>query len=285
METIKELVNQEWYIGLVEECKAIITEAVFTSRWALVEGYWKLGERIREEKGLKKWAQGEAGEVLQGLAKDLSISTRTLHYALQAYEKFPDLGSIPEGKNITWNKLITQYLPEQKKSEVELPKEKFNVIYADPPWQFDNSGFEQSAASIYPTMSTDEICAMPVKEVAQGEAVMFMWATNAMLEDALRVVTAWGFDYKTNIVWIKDRAPGMGWFTQSKHELLLIAVKGNGLHPEFKPDSWLKASVTKHSKKPHEFYDIIEKMYPKQKYIELFARNERSNWTSWGNQV
>ena len=160
---------------------------------------------------------------------------------------------------------------------------KYQIVYADPPWQFDNAGFEQSAASKYPTMTTEEICNMPIK--AEQDSILFLWATNAMLEDALEVIKSWGFLYKSNIVWCKDRSPGIGWFVDSRHELLLIAVKGQGLHPELKPKSWLEGNVTKHSKKPHEFYDIIEKMYPKQNYIELFARNTRKGWTSWGNQV
>src|SRR3990167_7926434 len=164
----KELESQEWYSSLVDECKAIITEAVFTSRWALVEGYWKLGERIREEKQLKKWAQKEAGVVLQGLANDLSISTRTLHYALQAYDKFPKLDEIPEGKNITWNKLITEYLPAPKEKKAPpLPSGKYKVIYADPPWKYgqeQHSKEEQDTvlASHYPSMETQEICALPI---------------------------------------------------------------------------------------------------------------------------
>ena len=281
---IQKYEASEWYIHLVEECKSIITEAVFTSRWALVEGYWRLGERLRTEKNLK-WHAKEANTYLQGLANNLGVSTRTLHYALQAYDKYPKLDQIPEGKNISWNKLITKYLPAQKKSKIKLPAGKYQIIYADPPWQFDNSGFEQSAASKYPTMSTKEICDMPVAELSKENAVLFLWATNAMLEDALEVIKGWGFQYKSNIVWIKDKAPGMGWFTQSKHELLLIAVSGEGLHPMFKPQSWIEGKVTKHSKKPEVFYKTIEKMYPKQKYVELFARNKRNNWTVWGNEV
>lgn len=270
----------ESYHYLVEQIKAAITEAVETSRWALVEGYWNVGKLIREE-----WPQKGNTKLLQGLAVDSGIAERTLWYAVQVYDKYPEINSIPEGKNISWNKLTTKYLPQPKESLVELPTGKFDVIYADPPWQFDNSGFEQSAASIYPTMPTDKICALPIQETTKGSCVLFIWATNAMLEDALKVISAWGFTYKTNIVWIKDRAPGMGWFTKSKHELLLICTKGEGLHPQWKPDSWQEYKVTEHSKKPSSFYTIIEKMYPHQKYIELFARNKRQGWESWGNQI
>ena len=116
---IIEIKKDEWYQELVEEGKAIMTEAVFTSRWALVEGYWNLGKLIRDEKHLKKWAQKEAGAVLQGLAKDLGIPMRTLHYALKSYDKYPKTSQIPEGKNITWNKLTTKYLTGRKSEKEE----------------------------------------------------------------------------------------------------------------------------------------------------------------------
>lgn len=120
-----DIIKADWYQHLIDDCKSIITETIFNSRWALVEGYHKLGERIREEKGLGKWSQNESGGVLQGLAKDLNISTRTIHYALQAYDKYPSLDKVPEGKNITWNKLITKYLPAPKENKIEIPLQNF----------------------------------------------------------------------------------------------------------------------------------------------------------------
>ena len=114
---MNELTKNEWYQALVEECKDIITEAVFTSRWALVEGYWLLGQRIREDNNIDWHAKGSY-TYLQDLANNLKISTRTLHYALQAYDKYPSLDNIPEGKNISWNKLITKYLPEAKEERI-----------------------------------------------------------------------------------------------------------------------------------------------------------------------
>lgn len=176
---------------------------------------------------------------------------------------------------------------------IPLPKGSFNIVCADPPWQFDNSGFPQSAESIYLTQKTEEIMNFnlsgntlnDLKKIVENNSVLFLWATSAMLEDALQVMKGWGFKYKTNMLWIKDRAPGMGWFTQSKHEILLIGVSGQGLHPEYKPDSWLKANVQRHSQKPDEFYKIIEKMYPNSTYLELFGREQRPGWKVWGNEV
>lgn len=115
---MKDLVDQKWYGELVGECKAIITEATFNSRWALVEGYWQLGERISEDNSNFKRNKIYGEKIVQDLAESLGISTRTIHYALQAYNKYPNQ-EFPEGKNISWNKLITKYLPEKQTKEIE----------------------------------------------------------------------------------------------------------------------------------------------------------------------
>lgn len=115
--------SQEWYQALVEDCRAIVIEAEFNSRWALVEGYWTLGKRIRQESNLKEAAKGNYSS-LQGLARNIGLSPRTLYYALQAYDKYPDLTRIPDGKAISWNRLITKYLPE--------PSAKDDVSWSEP---------------------------------------------------------------------------------------------------------------------------------------------------------
>lgn len=100
----------DWYTALIEECKAIITEKVFQSRWALVEGHWQLGKTVRESRELKKFAKGSKTYV-QRLARNIGISERTLYSCLECFDKYPKLENIPEGKNISWNKIITKYLP------------------------------------------------------------------------------------------------------------------------------------------------------------------------------
>ncbi len=175
--------------------------------------------------------------------------------------------------------------PELESHETpSLPTGKNNVLYADPPWQYQNSGFDEAAAQKYPTMPVEEICALPIHELIGNEAVLFLWATNPFLNEGIQVCEAWGFQYKTNLAWIKNTGPSMGWFVTSRHELLLIATKGDGMHPNEKPVSWFKADVRKHSQKPELVYEMIEKMYPGP-YLELFARNKRDGWSSWGNQV
>lgn len=173
----------------------------------------------------------------------------------------------------------------------ELPKLESQVIYADPPWAFNNSGLDQSAANKYPVLTIDEICnykdesGKSIKQLAkERQSVLFLWTSEALIPEALQVLTAWGFVYKAQMIWIKDRAPGMGWWVNSKHEVLFLGSKGDALHPAIKYDSYFNAPVTEHSKKPSLVYERIEAMYSGP-YIELFARNTREGWISWGNQV
>jgi len=102
----------DWYQVLVEDCKAIITEAVFSSRWALIEGYHQLGERLLTDASYQRHAKGNKSSV-QDLAQNIGTSERTIYYAMQFYEKFPRLDLLPDGKNISWNKIVKQYLPEK----------------------------------------------------------------------------------------------------------------------------------------------------------------------------
>jgi N6-adenosine-specific RNA methylase IME4 len=161
----------------------------------------------------------------------------------------------------------------------------FPVLYADPPWRYEYS--ESSTREVennYPTMSLDEIKALNVP--ACDDAVLFLWATSPKLEEALEVLNAWGFAYRTCMVWAKDKI-GMGYYARQRHELLLIGKRGNlpVPDPEDRPDSVVMAPRTEHSEKPEVFYEIIERMYPTQERVELFARHERNGWAAWGNQA
>jgi len=282
---MKKELEISWYQELVEECKAIITEAVFTSRWALVEGYWKLGERISEENDNFKREKIYGEKIVQDLAISLNTSSRTLHYAIQVYKKYHKLSEIPEGKNISWNKLITQYLPEPKaENPIPLPEGEFNVIYCDPAWEYSNSGFEMSAEKKYPTISIEKLKELEVLNLGAKNSIMFMWATNPLLKDAIGVMESWGFEYKTNFVWVKKKHTA-GFYVFGQHELLLIGVKGSMLPTGDKPKSIIQGDNSIHSKKPEIVYEIIESMFPNMKYVELFARNKRKNWESWGNET
>ena len=166
----------------------------------------------------------------------------------------------------------------------EWPDDTFAVIYADPPWQYSNEGFTQSAASHYRTMPTEEIAAFSgdVKARSTPASVLFLWTTSPLLPEGLEVMREWAFEYKASMVWDKGRAPGIGWFVRTHHELLLIGVREDTPHPKIKPVSILRASPTRHSAKPAEMYEIIESMYSGP-YLELFARTRRDGWEVFGN--
>ena len=163
---------------------------------------------------------------------------------------------------------------------------KFPVIYADPPWTYHNVGLNSAASNHYPTMATEAICALPVPEITTANAVLFLWSSPPLLEDALQVMKAWGFSYKTNLVWDKDRI-GTGFYIRSQHELVLLGVKGTGMCPEEsrRPASIVRAERRRHSEKPEELYAVIESMYPGLPKVELFARARRRGWEAWGNEL
>jgi len=169
----------------------------------------------------------------------------------------------------------------------------YNVFYADPPWQYDNTGVHGAAEDHYDTMPTPDICALlrKLEVCAAKDSVLFLWATNPTLTDAFKVVEAWGFTYKTNMVWVKTDLvkPGSGFYVRGRHELLLIATRGSftPLDKHISPPigSVVSASIQEHSRKPDDFYTIIERLYPGCRYLELFARRQREGWTAWGDQA
>ena len=162
----------------------------------------------------------------------------------------------------------------------------FPVIYADPPWRYDVVESESRAIeNHYPTMSNEDIYALPIQPLCTDDAVLFLWATSPKLAEAMQVVAAWGFNYKTCMVWVKDKI-GMGYYARQQHELLLIATRGAPPTPApaDRPSSVVNATRDAHSAKPTEFYELIERMYPGLPKIELFCRSPRDGWSAWGNQ-
>lgn len=177
---------------------------------------------------------------------------------------------------------LHQAIRASKKTDRPIPPGLYRVIYADPPWDYLNTGFDQSAQAHYSTMPTLEICELQIPSA--DDAVLFLWVTSPILPEGLKVMEMWGFQYKTSMIWIKNRAPGIGWYVKTYHELLLIGVKGENMHPNLKPNSIFDYPVGKHSEKPTICYEMIEEMYDGP-YLELFARIPRKGWISWGDEV
>jgi len=164
---------------------------------------------------------------------------------------------------------------------------RYSVLYADPPWRYDFAvSSSREIENQYPTMETQDICDLPVPSIADTDAVLFLWATSPKLLESLRVMEAWGFTYKTCMVWVKDKI-GMGYYARQRHEILLIGTRGHLPTPEpsNRPDSVIMAPRDKHSAKPVRAYELLELMYPGLPKVEIFCRTPREGWASWGNQA
>lgn len=176
---------------------------------------------------------------------------------------------------------------------LQLGKGHFSTVLADPPWRFMNRtgkvAPEHRRLSRYDTMTVAEISALPVAEIVSENAHLYLWVPNALIADGLRVMEAWGFTYKSNIVWAKRRKDGgpdgrgVGFYFRNVTELILFGVRGKmrTLAPGRRQVNIIETRKREHSRKPDEQYAIIEGCSPSP-YIELFARYSRPNWTSWG---
>ena len=172
---------------------------------------------------------------------------------------------------------------------------QYATILADPPWQFQNRtgkmAPEHRRLLRYPTMEQREILELPVARLAAARSHLYLWVPNALLAEGLRVMEAWGFTYKSNLVWYKVRKDGgpdgrgVGFYFRNVTELVLFGVRGSmrTLPPGRTRVNILATRKREHSRKPDEIYDLIEACSPGP-YLELFARFPRSGWSQWGNE-
>jgi N6-adenosine-specific RNA methylase IME4 len=174
---------------------------------------------------------------------------------------------------------------------------RFGTILADPPWQFENRtgkvAPEHKRLNRYETMKLNDIKALPVAEAAEEVCHLYLWVPNALLPDGLDVMRAWGFEYKSNLVWHKIRKDGgpdgrgVGFYFRNVTELILFGVRGKNartLAPARSQVNFMATRKREHSRKPDEQYPLIEACSPGP-FLELFARGARENWTVWGNQA
>lgn len=160
---------------------------------------------------------------------------------------------------------------------------QFGTIYADPPWQYGNQATRASTGNHYETLPVDDICALPIGELAAENSHLHLWTTNAFLEDAFRVIRAWGFEYKSCFLWVKPTI-GIGNYWRVSHEFLLLGIRGSCPFLDRAQRSWLQCGRGAHSSKPEQVRDAIEKVSPGPR-LELFARRVSPGWTSWGNEI
>lgn len=178
-----------------------------------------------------------------------------------------------------------------------LSGQRFATVMADPPWRFTNRtgkvAPEHKRLARYPTMTLDDICALPVADHLADTAHCYLWVPNALLPDGLKVLSAWGFDYKSNLIWHKIRKDGgsdgrgVGFYFRNVTEVLLFGVRGKNARTQSAGRTQVNLFATRkreHSRKPDEQYQIIESCSPGP-YLELFGRGCRPDWTVWGNQA
>lgn len=177
---------------------------------------------------------------------------------------------------------------------------KYNIIYADPPWEYKQSGSKKNSRGMakqhYSTMSTEDICNLPIRKISTNDCLLFLWATFPNIGEALKVMEKWGFKYKTAaFVWVKKNKKsdslfwGMGAYTRANAEICLLGISpktkakqtviNNGVHQV------IESKIEEHSKKPDETRDRIIKLCGDLPRIELFARQQAEGWDCWGNEV
>lgn len=174
---------------------------------------------------------------------------------------------------------------------------KYKTIYADPPWQFQNRtgkvAPEHKRLSRYSTMQLEAIKALPVSKVADEKCHLYLWVPNALLPEGLEVMQAWGFEYKTNIIWEKVRKDGMpdgrgvGFYFRNVTEILLFGIRGDKnrtLDPGRSQVNLIRSIKREHSRKPDEFVNLIERC-SSAPFLEIFARGDRAGWDMWGDQA
>ncbi|MBR1781522.1 MAG: S-adenosylmethionine-binding protein [Oscillospiraceae bacterium] len=176
-------------------------------------------------------------------------------------------------------------------------EKKYRTIYADPPWQFQNRtgkvAPEHKRLTRYETMKLSDIKALPVADFADTKSHLYLWVPNALLPEGLDVMKAWGFEYKTNIIWEKVRhdgqpdGRGVGFYFRNVTEILLFGIRGEKnrtLDPARSQVNIIRSMKREHSRKPDEVISLIEAC-SSGPYLELFARGDRSGWDMWGNQA
>jgi N6-adenosine-specific RNA methylase IME4 len=247
-------------------------------------------ELPRRGSSLKKDALDAAGLSTQSASRYERVSEIPQERFDQCIEE-----SIARGKAATLRELLSKVARSERNNRKKtakptpLPEGQYRLILADPPWQYDFCETESRQVELnqYATMPLEQIKQLPVP--AGPDCILFLWATAPKLREGLAVMEAWGFEFKTFAVWDKEII-GMGYWLRGQHEPILIGTRGKAEPPanDLVPPSVIRSKRGRHSAKPDAVYDLIESMFPtlgSRDRVELFARQKRPGWTSWGNEL
>ncbi len=253
-------------------------------------------DTLYSEKGSSELQQAfEAGKVSVSTAADIAEALPKDEQAeiarLSEKEILAKAKEIRKEKNEVRRKERSDEIRRLAEASTDLPTgQKFPLIYMDPPTKFDAGDSDRSTENHYPTMTEEEIAALPVSDLALDKAVLLIWTTGPWLAKTIRMIEAWGFEYKSNCCWDKETI-GLGYWWQNQHEILIAATRGNPVIPEngsILGPSLYREKKTRHSAKPEYFREMIDRVpewkdWPK---VELFPRGELPpNWKGWGNEA
>jgi len=282
------------------------TRAVYRLKWEAERNQWD--ERWRERKEAADEARSESQKarpkenVVSNVANDVpdhahvelaheaGVSPRTAQKAILVRSEAPELfDAVADGKvslNRAYRTVTRNRAAEKITNEpAPLPTGPFRIIVADPPWSYESRKDDSAhrAANPYPDMTTDEICALPVGNLAHTDSILWLWTTNAFMRDAFRVLDAWGFEEKTILTWAKPKF-GLGDWLRGATEHAIMAVRGHPIVTLTNQTTLLHGEARQHSRKPEEFYTFVEALCPGSK-VELFGREQRDGWATWGAET
>jgi N6-adenosine-specific RNA methylase IME4 len=275
---------------LTQGQKAALAAYLYEHEQANADGRRRSNANLRRgDRAPERAALPPRGRVRDRVAAAAGVSPRSLQDARTLKAADPSLFERVVAGELSLGKALRRHRQAQRRAALEhnprLPPGEFEVILADPPWQL--GGDPESSRAVenhYPTLPLEEIKSLEVP--AAPAATLFLWAPAGLLPQALEVMDAWGFQYKTQIVWVKPSI-GLGQIVRNRHELLLIGTRGrfHAPDPADRPASVVEEPRGRHSQKPARVYELIERMYPGATKLELFARTARAGWASYGNEV
>ena len=269
-------------------------EAIGYAHAIKIEAMRRLGEMLKETpkntgaRGVGKSGVPPENPTLEeyGLTKKVSMISQKL--AELPKEQFDQ---VREGTS-SMSKAIREAEREKRRDNTRpMVKGKYRVIYADPPWSYNDKCDDGSVQSggcekHYPSLTISGLCDLPIVDIAEESAVLFLWVTSPLLFECEPVIKAWGFEYKSSFVWDKVKH-NMGHYNSVRHEFLLVCTRGS-CTPDVKKlyDSVQTIERTEHSRKPEFFREIIDTIYPHGNRVELFARGDApKGWKTWGNEA
>jgi N6-adenosine-specific RNA methylase IME4 len=303
----KKIVDIATAIEVYARRQKLTKESIDYAHEIMIDAMALLGEYLEAEKAAGNIAKGTRGQL-----RGRDVSGNSIEELPEKMPKLADRG-IPLKVSMQSRRLAKvkrdnpdafQAVKRSEKTYKEVHREtrrvqaheaiksvsnltgKYRVLYADPPWKYGDAGYGSGPAEFhYPTMSIDELCKLPVKDIALDNSVLFIWVTSPLLEDVFKVINSWGFTYKASFVWDKVKH-NVGHYVSVRHELLLIATRGSCTPDDQRLiDSVQVIERGEHSVKPEEFREYIEQMYPHGNKVEMFARKRSKGWDVWGNQI